>query len=79
MYIHYFSLCRQIAPIVRKNKEREKANATVALVTGESSAQPTSSKSDQMDSIIDIREFDVPYYVRVYIDMQINVVSLRMK
>ena len=32
--------------------------------------------SDQMDNIIDIREYDVPYHVRVAIDNKINVVCV---
>ena len=32
--------------------------------------------SDQMDNIADIREYDVPYHVRVAIDRKINVVSI---
>lgn len=72
-----FIFFRQIFPIVKKNKEREKAKAVVSLVTGEcsTSAQPA-NKFDQMDNIVDIREYDVPYYVRVSIDMKINVVSI---
>ena len=41
-----------------------------------SSAEPayTSSKvTDQMENITDIREYDVPYHVRVAIDLKINV------
>ena len=69
----------QLLPIVRKNKEREKANATVTMVTGESFNNPSSSnKSDLMDNILDIREYDVPYYVRLSIDTKVNVVSIRM-
>ena len=30
--------------------------------------------TDQMDNIIDIREYDVPYHVRVAIDNKINAV-----
>lgn len=30
--------------------------------------------TDQMENIIDIREHDVPYHIRVAIDNQINVV-----
>lgn len=29
--------------------------------------------TDQMDNITDIREYDVPYHVRVAIDLKINV------
>ena len=32
-----------------------------------------SRTTDQMENILDIREFDVPYHVRVAIDSQINV------
>ena len=32
--------------------------------------------SDQMDNIKDIREYDVPYHVRVAIDNKINAVSI---
>ena len=34
----------------------------------------TNRVPDQMDNIIDIREYDVPYHVRVAIDLKINVV-----
>ena len=38
------------------------------------SGYPSSSRvTNQMDNIIDIREYDVPYHVRVAIDLQINV------
>ena len=33
--------------------------------------------SDQMDNIKDIREYDVPYHVRVAIDNKINAVSIK--
>ena len=31
--------------------------------------------ADQMDNLIDIREYDVPYHVRVAIDRKIHVVG----
>ena len=34
----------------------------------------TNRVPDQMDNIIDIQEYDVPYYVRIAIDLKINVV-----
>ena len=37
------------------------------------SAGPTRKIADQMDNIIDIREHDVPYHVRVSIDRKIFV------
>ena len=33
----------------------------------------TSRVTNQMENITDIREYDVPYHVRVAIDMKINV------
>ena len=41
-----------------------------------SSAEPAytlSKVTDQMENITDIREYDVPYHVRVAIDLKINV------
>ena len=31
--------------------------------------------SDQMDNIVDMREYDVPYHVRLSIDLKIHVVG----
>lgn len=65
----------QLLPIIRKNKEREKSAATFSHVTGgvHDDAQTAGGfKSDQMDNILDIREYDVPFHVRVAIDLKIN-------
>lgn len=35
--------------------------------------QNHNKKSDQLENIIDIREYDVPYDVRVAIDLKLNV------
>ncbi|KAJ8316129.1 hypothetical protein KUTeg_006143 [Tegillarca granosa] len=68
---------REIQPAVRKNQEREKSNeAYTTLLTSHLTGEDASiSKkiSDQMDNIIDIREHDVPYHVRVSIDLKIFV------
>ena len=32
------------------------------------------SIADQLDNIVDMREYDVPYHVRVSIDLKIHVV-----
>lgn len=32
------------------------------------------SLSDQLDNIVDMREYDVPYHIRVSIDLKIHVV-----
>lgn len=31
--------------------------------------------ANQMDNIVDMREYDVPYHIRVSIDLKIHVVS----
>ncbi|KAJ8415285.1 hypothetical protein AAFF_G00422650 [Aldrovandia affinis] len=74
---------REITPAVRKNREREKSNDTYtsmlssALAGGSVIAAEddgTSKKmSDQMDNIVDMREYDVPYHVRLSIDLKIHV------
>lgn len=68
---------QQLQPCVRKNKEREKSNATFTLVTGDTYQNNNNSgglsKFDQKDNIIDMREYDVPYHVRVSIDLKIHV------
>ena len=73
-------LNRRIQPHIKKNKEREKSNATFTLVTGQNlnnnNNKDGHSKADQMDNIMDIREYDVPYHVRVSIDLKINVVRV---
>lgn len=35
------------------------------------------SFADQLDNIVDMREYDVPYHVRVSIDLKIHVVGIR--
>ena len=42
-------------------------------LAGEESVAISKKISDQMDNIIDIREHDVPYHVRVSIDLKIFV------
>lgn len=31
--------------------------------------------TDQLDNIVDMREYDVPYHIRLSIDLKIHVVS----
>lgn len=31
--------------------------------------------ADQLDNIVDMREYDVPYHIRLSIDLKIHVVS----
>lgn len=69
---------REIMAAVRKNKERNKANTHYMQMLSHSleTATETNSSAQRtedyiMDSITDIREYDVPYHVRVSIDLKI--------
>uniref|UniRef100_A0A3P8WLR8 DNA polymerase epsilon catalytic subunit n=1 Tax=Cynoglossus semilaevis TaxID=244447 RepID=A0A3P8WLR8_CYNSE len=74
---------REIAPAVRKNKEKENSNDTYTSMLSSALAgahitsadEEVMSKSilDQRDNIVDMREYDVPYHVRVSIDLKIHV------
>uniref|UniRef100_A0A3B3YXY9 DNA polymerase epsilon catalytic subunit n=1 Tax=Poecilia mexicana TaxID=48701 RepID=A0A3B3YXY9_9TELE len=74
---------REISPAVRKNREREQSNdaytsmLSSALSGGSviSAEEDGTLKSiaDQLDNIVDMREYDVPYHVRVSIDLKIHV------
>ncbi|KAK3107356.1 hypothetical protein FSP39_012618, partial [Pinctada imbricata] len=69
---------REIQPAVKKNKEQEKSNqAYTALLTshllGEDGDNAGGKVTNQFDNIVDMREYDVPYHVRVSIDLKIFV------
>ncbi|ELU04510.1 hypothetical protein CAPTEDRAFT_97442, partial [Capitella teleta] len=69
---------RELFPAILKNKEQEKArDAYSTLLTshlaGEEAVSVSKKISDQMENIIGIREYDVPYHVRVSIDLKIHV------
>ncbi|CAF0924536.1 unnamed protein product [Rotaria sordida] len=78
---------KELQPIVKRNIEREKeqqshpelvvlkrttsSNSTSDLIVDGLSNANVAEK--QIDGIIELREFDVPYHIRVYIDLKINV------
>ncbi|XP_037953438.1 DNA polymerase epsilon catalytic subunit 1 [Teleopsis dalmanni] len=69
---------RELMSAVRKNIEREKSNTyymqmLASSLTGANKGNSNESKKqlDYMNYIVDIREHDVPYHVRVSIDMNI--------
>ncbi|XP_060894086.1 DNA polymerase epsilon catalytic subunit A [Labrus mixtus] len=74
---------REISPAVRKNREREQSNDAYTsmlssalsggLVTSADEEGTMKSISDQLDNIVDMREYDVPYHVRLSIDLKIHV------
>lgn len=69
---------RELLSAVRKNREREKTNTNYMKMLASSLAQASNSydgmqkTADYLDAIADIREYDVPYHVRVSIDLKIN-------
>ncbi|RVE53948.1 hypothetical protein evm_001351 [Chilo suppressalis] len=67
---------REILTAVNKNKEREKKDAIYAemltnALTSSAALEHAKKTTDHMENILDIREHDVPYHVRVAIDVQI--------
>ncbi|CAH0549983.1 unnamed protein product [Brassicogethes aeneus] len=66
---------KDILKVVRKNKEKINENTyyTEMLTSTLTNNAATVHKgtSDQMENIMDIREYDVPYHVRVSIDLKI--------
>lgn len=63
---------RDLLSAVRKNKEKEKASEIYNCLNNQ---DPEYSKkvADQYENLIDIREYDVPYHIRVSIDNKITV------
>ena len=78
---------KEIQPIVKRNTEREKEQQSRPELAVLTRAATNSRSSDliinglsnanvaekQIDGIIELREFDVPYHIRVCIDLKINV------
>ncbi|KAL2752065.1 hypothetical protein ACRALDRAFT_1052995 [Sodiomyces alcalophilus JCM 7366] len=76
---------RDILPIAQKNKKNVDAMETYAEVTmatgdidlfddvRDDDRRTNASFADASDYIVDIREYDVPYHVRVMIDLDIRV------
>uniref|UniRef100_A0A8C0HBU2 DNA polymerase epsilon catalytic subunit n=1 Tax=Chelonoidis abingdonii TaxID=106734 RepID=A0A8C0HBU2_CHEAB len=73
---------REISPAVKKNRERDQARDTYtsmlssALIGGSLTMDdegPSKKTVNQMDNIVDMREYDVPYHIRLSIDLKIHV------
>ncbi|RNA10734.1 DNA polymerase epsilon catalytic subunit A [Brachionus plicatilis] len=60
---------REILNFVKRNKELNMKNSYETNFVDDSLIK----KADQLENIIDIREYDVPYHVRVSIDLKMNV------
>ncbi|XP_064470762.1 DNA polymerase epsilon catalytic subunit A-like [Ornithodoros turicata] len=66
---------KELLHAVRKNQERQKISATSGADSREGQDNNTGSRkaTEQTDNIVEIREYDVPYHVRVSIDLKIFV------
>lgn len=79
---------KDLLPIVKRNVEREKEQQTRPELTvlsrnnaansrvsdmNTTSLSNANVREKQIDGIIELREFDVPYHIRVCIDLKINV------
>ncbi|EDO36342.1 predicted protein, partial [Nematostella vectensis] len=69
---------REIMPAVNKNKEQAKNTPVYSMISGANGFDDKEDSThkrvtDQKENIIDIREYDVPYHVRVAIDLKIHV------
>ncbi|KAL1441576.1 hypothetical protein MTO96_008540 [Rhipicephalus appendiculatus] len=68
---------KELLPAVRKNQERK--SSSVAHVLGPQSNDSSEGSAtarklvEQTENIVDIREYDVPYHIRVSIDLKIFV------
>jgi len=71
---------RELMSAVKRNQERQKSNTYYMQMLATSLAQSSAGsedatlgkrQQDYMDCIVDIREHDVPYHVRVSIDLRI--------
>lgn len=73
---------KEISPAVRKNREQGRASDAYtsmlsSVLQGGSviiDEEEMSKKiADQLDNIVDMREYDVPYHIRLSIDLKIHV------
>uniref|UniRef100_A0A8C8ZA88 DNA polymerase epsilon catalytic subunit n=1 Tax=Prolemur simus TaxID=1328070 RepID=A0A8C8ZA88_PROSS len=73
---------KEISPAVKKNREQDRASdAYTAMLSSVlqggsviTDEEETSRKiADQLDNIVDMREYDVPYHIRLSIDLKIHV------
>ncbi|CAN8013629.1 unnamed protein product [Ixodes persulcatus] len=68
---------KELLPAIRKNQERQTISCTRALgPQSRNGAEPTAASKrmmEQTENIVDIREHDVPYHIRVSIDLKIFV------
>ncbi|KAM8817888.1 DNA polymerase epsilon catalytic subunit A isoform 4-T4 [Rhynchonycteris naso] len=73
---------KDISPSIRKNREQgHTSNTYTAMLSsvlqggnGNMDEEETSKNiADQLDNIVDMREYDVPYHIRLSIDLKIHV------
>ncbi|KAJ7309582.1 hypothetical protein JRQ81_007634 [Phrynocephalus forsythii] len=73
---------KEIMPAVKKNRERNHsvdaytsmlASALAGSTLTTQEEEPSKKTADQMENIVDMREYDVPYHIRLSIDLKIHV------
>lgn len=64
---------RDIMPFVKKNRDKQKNSVSFNEILQRDEYTASKKFHDQGDSIVDIREYDVPYHIRVSIDLKIFV------
>ncbi|PRD31688.1 UNVERIFIED_CONTAM: Pole [Trichonephila clavipes] len=65
---------KEIMPYVKKNKDKLNNSVSFNEVLNKNSDSSVSKKQfEQLDNIVDIREYDVPFHVRVSIDLKLFV------
>jgi DNA polymerase epsilon subunit 1 len=85
--LHAVQIKQELLPIIKANQERtgtdtdatnlnlsaiDETTATAA-VNGSSSKSKSSSSENILEFLVDIREHDVPYYIRCSIDLELRV------
>ncbi|XP_019487455.1 PREDICTED: DNA polymerase epsilon catalytic subunit A [Hipposideros armiger] len=73
---------KEISPAVKKNREQSHSRDTYtamlsSVLQGGSviidEEEASKKTADQLDNIVDMREYDVPYHIRLSIDLKIHV------
>ncbi|KAI9254659.1 hypothetical protein BY458DRAFT_558768 [Sporodiniella umbellata] len=72
------SVRRELAPIIQKNKSKRDATETYAKIINNHTIHLTSKSNSRnpdeaLENLIDIREHDIPFHIRMAIDLDIRV------
>lgn len=73
---------KEISPAVKKNREQSHTRSTYTAMLSSvlqggnvilDEEEASKKTADQLDNIVDMREYDVPYHIRLSIDLKIHV------